>query len=195
MKRLLVPVVVFLVAAAPAAASRGVAIDLGRIAIQQKLTPGGSYRLPTMGVRNPGTEATSYQLKATPLLLKGRKAPPEGWFRFSPSKLTLEPGESKPVKVRIELPTGAHPGDYVALIGPQIVTQGKGAQVGAAAASRLTFTVEPASWLQAWWLKLSTFFSDHRPWSIVVPAVLLLALLVWRLRSRFSFRIERRAAA
>jgi hypothetical protein len=175
-----------------ALASKGVAIDLGRVEIQQKLTPGGSYRLPVMGVRNPGTETTSYELKASPLLLKGRDAPSESWFRFSPARLTLKPKETRAVKVRIDLPTRADPGNYVALVGPQIVTNGSGAQVGAAAASRVTFSVEPATTLGAYWLKLKTFFSDHAPWSYVVPLVFLLALLAYRIRSRFAFRIERR---
>jgi hypothetical protein len=178
---------------APARAARGVAIDLGRIEIEQKLTPGGSYRLPVMGVRNPGTETTSYELKASPVEVEGREAPPVAWFHFSPAKLTLEPQQTRPVKVRLELPTGAHPGDYVALVGPQIVTKGDGAQVGAAAASRVTFSVEPATTLGAYWLKVKTFFSDHAPWLYAVPLVLLLALLAYRIRSRFAFRIERRA--
>jgi hypothetical protein len=177
----------------PGRAARGVAIDLGRIEIEQKLTPGGSYRLPVMGVRNPGTETTSYVLKASPVEVEEREAPPVDWFHFSPAKLTLKPNQTRPVKVRLELPTGAHPGDYVALVGPQIVAEGDGAQVGAAAASRVTFSVEPATWLQAEWLKIKTFFSDHAPWSYVVPFVLLLALLAYRIRSRFAFRIERRA--
>src|SRR4051812_7712696 len=153
-------ILAMLLLAAPASASRGVSIDLGRIDIQQKLTPGGSYRLPTMGVRNPGTEATSYELKASPLVMNGKDAPPEAWFHFSRAKLTLKPHESAQVRVRIDLPTGADPGDYVALVGPQIVTKGTGAQVGAAAASRVTFSVEPATWLQAEWLKIKTFFGD-----------------------------------
>jgi hypothetical protein len=193
--RLLRLAVVGLAVAAPvsAQASRGVAIDLGRIEIQQKLTPGGSYRMPLMGVRNPGTETTSYELQASPLVLEGREAPPKAWFHFSPARLTLKANETRAVKVRIDLPTGAHPGDYVALVGPQIVSKGGGAQVGAAAASRVTFTVEPATWLQAEWLKVKTFFADHAPWSYVVPLVLLLALAAYRVRRRFAFRIERRA--
>jgi hypothetical protein len=176
-----------------AQATRGVAIDLGRIEIQQKLTPGGSYRLPTMGVRNPGTITTSYALQASALVMKGKDAPPASWFHFSPSRLTLKASETRAVQVRIDLPTGARPGNYVALVGPQIVTTGRGAQVGAAAASRVTFTVEPATWLQAQWLRVSTFFSAHAPWSYVLPLAAIFALAAWRLRSRFALRIERRA--
>jgi hypothetical protein len=187
-----VALAVTLASSGTALASRGAAIDLGRIAIQQKLTPGGSYRLPTMGVRNPGTETTTYELKASALQAEGRDRPPEDWFAFSPSRLTLRPNETRSVRVRIQLPTRADPGDYVALVGPQIVTNGGGAQVGAAAASRVTFTVEPATLLQAYWLKLKTFFSDRAPWSWLVPLLALAALLVWRFRARFSLRIERR---
>lgn len=183
------------VAAAPAvAASTGVAIDLGRITIQQNLTPGGSYRLPTMGVRNPGTETTSYELKASPLEIDGREPSPASWFSFSPARLTLKPNGTRAVKVRIDLPTGADPGDYVALVGPQIVTKGSGAQVGAAAASRVTFTVEPATTLHAWWLKAKTLFRNHAPWSWLLPLLIAVAAAVSQTRSRFSFRVERRQA-
>ena len=178
--------------AATATASRGVAIDLGRIEIQQRLTPGGAYRLPVMGVRNSGRERTRYELHASALKLDERDSPPEGWFRFSPARLTLKPGETGRVRIRIELPTGAAPGDYAALVGPQIVTKGSGARVGAAAASRVTFTVEPATWLQARWLKLKASLGDTTPWSWLVPTVALLAMLGRRLRLRFAVRIERR---
>jgi hypothetical protein len=194
LSKLLVLSVALLAAATPASASRGVAIDLGRVDIRQELTPGGSYRLPTIGVRNPGSETTTYELHASPLQLEGREAPPASWFLFSPARLTLKPNETRPVKVRIDLPTSADPGDYVALVGPQIVTKGKGAQVGAAAASRVTFTVEPATLLQAYWLKVKTFFSEYAPLSWLVPAVAVALLLGWRVRRRFSFRIERRPA-
>jgi hypothetical protein len=189
----LLAAILTLAMAQTATASKGVAIDLGRIEIEQKLSPGGSYRLPVMGVRNPGTDTTSYELAASPVEVDGREAPPADWFHFSPARLTLKPKEARAVKVRLELPTGADPGDYIALVGPQIITKGSGAQVGAAAASRVTFTVEPATWLQAEWLKLKTFFSEHAPGSYVLPLVLLLALLAYRIRSRFAFRVERRA--
>jgi hypothetical protein len=146
-----------------------------------------------MGVRNPGTEQTRYELHASGLELDGRDAPPEEWFHFSPARLTLKPGETRRVRIRIELPTRADPGDYAALVGPQIVTTGAGAHVGAAAASRVTFTVEPATWLQARWLKLKTFFDDNSPWSWLVPTLALVAILGRQLRSRFALRIERRA--
>src|SRR5687767_1480811 len=78
-----------------ARADRGVSIDLGRIEIEQPLAPGGSYRLPTIGVRNPGDETTRYRLSVAPVDVEDAKAPPAAWFRFSPSELELEPGRER----------------------------------------------------------------------------------------------------
>lgn len=173
--------------------SRGVALDLGRIDIGQKLTPGGGYSLPTMHVRNPGTVKTTYVLGVSYVRGQHGERPPVSWFHFRPGRLTLKPGESGPVKTRISLPTGADPGSYEALIGPQISSSGSGAQVGAAAAARLTFTVEPATFLGAVWERVKTFFSDTAPWSWLVPAAVLAAVLLDQARRRFSIRVERRS--
>jgi hypothetical protein len=174
-----------------AGADRGVSVDLGRIAIDQKLQAGGSYALPTMGVRNPGTEPTSYLMGAQ--AIRGSRSPDEKWFEFSPRELRLEPGESRQVRTRLRLPTGADPGDYEALLGAQIVSDGGGVQVGAAAAARLTFSVEPSSQLAAWWLSLKAAFTDALPWSALLPTLAALGLGLAFVRKRFAFRVERRS--
>ena len=175
-------------------ASTGVSVDIGRIDITQVLTPGAAYKLPTIGVRNPGTERTSYVMVANPVQDQGRSAPPTAWFEFEPASLELDPGETQAVKIRIVLPTDAQPGDYIALVGAQIAAKGGGATVGAAAAARTTFTIQPSSDLQALGIWLGRVFSDLLPWSAIVPAVVVLAGLAWFVRRRFSFRIgiERR---
>jgi hypothetical protein len=108
--------------AAPAVANRGVSVDLGRIDIQQTLAPGGSYQLPTMGVRNPGTEVTSYVMTVAPV--DGAHAAEQAWVRFSPERLTLRPSQSRPVPMRLSIPTNAEPGSYEALVGAEIVGRG-----------------------------------------------------------------------
>jgi hypothetical protein len=175
---------------ATSAASQGVAVDIGRIAIDQKLTPGGGYRLPVIGVRNPGTERTTYRMGAS--AIQGAEAPPEGWFDFSPRTFTLKPGETKPVRVRLTLPANAEPNEYTALVGAQIAG-GRGVRVGAAAAARTTFTVEPANFLQARWLELKRFFGDNRPWTWLAPALLAFAAASSFVRKRFRFSVARRA--
>lgn len=183
----------FLVAASPAAAARGVALDIGRIDVAQTLTPGGAYALPPIGVRNPGDELTSYRVVVTSVQGQAGKPVPAAWFRFAPRRVTLTPGATRKVQTRLRLPSGADPGDYEALVAAQIVSEGKGAQVGAAAAAKVTFTVESETLLGAWWYDIRSAFSDYTPWTWLLPALLALALAAWQLRSRFSFRVERRA--
>ena len=80
------------------------------------------------------------------------------------------------------------------VVAAQIVTNGEGAQVGAAAAAKVTFSVEAATLLGAWWHRIRTSFAEHTPWTWLVPATFAILLLGWQLRSRFSFRVERRGA-
>src|SRR2546423_2846656 len=68
-------------------ANRGVALDIGRLDIAQKLTPGGGYRLPPVGVRNPGTEVTTYRLFVTHVRGEKGKPIPAKWFRFAPRQV------------------------------------------------------------------------------------------------------------
>lgn len=183
--------VVVLVGAAPAAATRAVSIDVGRIDVTDALAPGGEYRLPTFGVRNPGTEATTYRLVVS--YVDGQEAlrPEEAWFTFEPAELTLGPGESRPVQAVLTLPPDSEPGPYTALIGPQIVVDGSGAQVGAAAAARLSFTVAPSSWLDGVIRAILRILGEH-PWLLAIPGGLLLAVGLWLVRRRFTFSVSRR---
>ncbi len=179
--------------ATPAGADRGVALDLGRVEITDGLLAGGGYRLPAFGVRNPGDERTSYRMVVSYVTDQERLEPPQEWFRFEPAQFALAPGKTRSVSARIEVPTGADPGDYEALLAAQIVTEGRGVQIGGAAASKVSFTIEPSSLLEAWWLKAKAFFSEHAPMSWILPLVLLLSLLGWQLGRRFTLDISRRA--
>jgi len=176
-----------------ASADRGVALDLGKLEIAETLTPGGGYRLPPVGVRNAGDEVTTYRMVVSSVQGQAGTPVPEDWFDFEPREVTLEPGETEKVQARLSLPTGADPGDYEGLLAAQIVTEGEGAQVGAAAAAKVTFEVESATLLGAYWHKLSTWFEDNAPWTWVVPVALASLLLAWQFRRRFAFRLEKRA--
>jgi len=186
-------VVTALCGAAPASATRGVALDLGRLDIAQKLTPGGGYRLPPLGVRNPGDEVTSYRIVVSHVEGQAGKPIPAAWVHVKPDEITLKPGGTKKVQARLDLPTGANPGDYEGLLAAQIVTHGKGAQVGAAAAAKLTFSVEASTWLGAQWYRIRTFLSGHEPWTWLIPALLATALLGIQMRRRFALQVVRRA--
>jgi hypothetical protein len=183
-----------LLTGAPAAADRGVSIDVGRVAVTEKLLPGAGYRLPTFGVRNPGDEPATYRMVSSSITGQAGKDVAPQWFRFRPSTFTLEPGAMRAVTARIDLPAGADPGDYEALVGAQLVSEGDGATVGAEAAARVSFSVEPSSLLAAYWLETKSFFSAHAPWSWLVPLVLALAGVAAVVRRRFSFSVARKTA-
>ena len=189
----IVAISALLASAGTAAADRGVALDLGRVDVAQTLTPGGGYRLPPLGVRNPGDEVTSYRIVVSHVQGQEGKPVPADWVRFESTELTLKPGKTEKVQARLSLPTGADPGDYEGLLAAQIVTKGDGAQVGAAAAARLTFSVESATLLGAWWYRAKTFLSGHEPWTWLIPAILGTVLLGRQLRRRFSLQIARKA--
>jgi hypothetical protein len=191
---LLITTTCTIVSIADARADVGVAIDIGRMAIDQKLSKGGSYQLPTIGVRNPGNEAATYQMGVSFLQDQPEREPPSDWFQFSPATFTLEPGATQPVRTMLDVPTDADPDDYAALIQAQIAPSGEGAQVGAAAASHLTFTVEPSTILEAWLLRGRQQMADWSPWSYVLPLAAISTVAAGWLRHRynFGFRVERR---
>jgi hypothetical protein len=182
-----------LLGSAPAAAATGVSIDVARIVVSQRLAPGGVYRLPAFGIRNPGSERTVYRLGVTYLQGQTGKRPPAEWFHFTPDTIVLDAGESQAVSARVELPPGADSGDYAALVGAQIVPEQSGARVGAAAAARLTFAVEPSSGLEAWLRRIERLFSDQAPWSWFFPVLVASTLLAWRLGRRYSISVARRS--
>jgi hypothetical protein len=175
----------------PAAASSGVSIDVGSIAVSEQLSPGGEYKLPTFGVRNPGTDETSYVLVVSYVDDQDALRPPQAWFTFNPSTLILPAGESHKVDTSLEIPADAEPGDYAAFIGPQIVAAGEGAQVGAGAAARLTFTIQPASAFDALFRWLLRFLGEN-PWVWIAALAVAVLVTLWLLRRRFSISISRR---
>jgi hypothetical protein len=183
---------VALLGAAPAvAASTGVSIDVGSIAVSETLAPGGEYRIPAFGVRNPGTETTSYRLVVTYVDGQEAASPPEAWFSFDPGELSLAPDASRPVVTTVVVPPDAAPGRYEALIGPQIVSEGSGAQVGAAAAVKLSFTVGDSGGIDAWLRMLGRFLAEN-PWLLAIAGLVVLYLVMRYLRHRFTFRVARR---
>lgn len=175
-----------------ATADKGVAVDLGIIYVQERLSRGGTYELPVIGVRNPGTETTTYEMGVSHVQGQDGRPVPEGWLDFEPDKLTLDPGQTAPVSVTLDIPSGARPDDYEALLTAQVAPEGEGTTIGAAAATRLQFEVKPSNLLQAWQLEAQTWFKDHQPWTTLAPLVAMLALVLWLFRRKFTVSLGRR---
>ena len=175
-----------------ASADAGVSIDLGAVDVTQRLSRGGTYQLPSVGVRNPGTERSHYVMVVTYFDGQQDRRPDSGWFGFSPSSFDLAPGETMPVRIELSIPTGAHPDRYRAMLEARIASPGEGVTVGAGAGARLTFSVKPSNLFQAWQLKTSDWFESQAPWSYVVPGLVALTAAGWFLSRRFEFSLSRR---
>jgi hypothetical protein len=178
----------------PARADIGVAMDTGKIMVTQRLAKGGTYQLPSIGVLNPGSETSTYAMGVGFIQGQPDRPAPANWFTFSPSQFTLAPGATQPVRITLDIPTDAQADDYAALLQAQIAPAGEGAQIGAAAATQLAFTVEPSTLLEAWLLRGRTVIERWSPWSYLLPAFVVLAAGGSWLRRRFrvGLRIERR---
>ena len=175
-----------------AIADLGVGISHGEIVIEDELSRGGRYRVPSVTVSNTGTEDARYEVVITYIQDQPQLRPDPGWFRFEPQAFDLDPGESQAVSIGLDIGDGAEPGDYFALIEAHPIQSETGVTVGVAAATKLSFEIEPSSFLELWRLRIAHFFEDTSPFSVVLPPLLAGILLLYLISRRFRLRIERR---
>lgn len=172
----------------------GLGISPGQIHADEPLNPGGRYRLPSLTVLNTGDVAGEFEIVVGYLAGQAERRPPESWFEFRPQRFSLAPGESQEVALALALPTRVEPGAYFALLEAHPVVAGQGVAVSVAVATKLSFTVRPATVLQAWLVRADHLLSDSQPWASLV-FVALLAFFGVRLVGRYvriGVRIERR---
>ena len=153
----------------------GVGVGLGKVAIDEELTPGGIYKLPTLPVLNTGDEDGEYQVTITFREDQEEFRPEEGWFTFSPQSFPLKAGESQQVEVSMTLPLGVRPGEYFAFLEASPKVSGEGVSVGVAAATKLNFTVKPANILQAIIERIRKLFENNAPASYIFVGVIVAA--------------------
>jgi hypothetical protein len=177
-----------------AQADQGVSVDLSSISVDEKLSPGGRYRLPPLTVRNIGDQEDDYQVVIVHLNTSLQSAAPAGWFDIEPSQFHLAPQEARIVQVHIDLPSGADPDSYTALVEARAEPAGEGVQLTAAAASRVSFEVKSSSLFEAWLLEMRRSFADQAPWSYLALAglFLLIVALLSRRFLRLRVGVERR---
>jgi len=159
-----------------ALAQAGVGIDPGEITG----LPPVEVDTPTtvaVTVRNPGTESAAYQMLAQPLGGEAELPADPAWFTFEPATFDLDGGAAQEVQVTFSVPEGSDAGDHLALVTAQLVLGGpetSGAQVGAAVATKLFFTVPPAP------ESSSSGFPIAVAIRVVGVAVLVGGFLLWR---------------
>ena len=168
----------------------GVGVNLGKIEIDEPLKPGGIYNLPNIGVINTGDEPGEYELDITYHQDQPQMRPLKEWFSFSPSSFHLEPGQSQSVAIKLSLPVRVKPGDYFAYLEAHpIIKAGPGTTIGVAAATKTYFTIAPANIWQAIYYKISSFLAIYAPWTYVILAMVMGAVIITIFRKFFALRI------
>ena len=176
-------------------AQSGVGVNVGKIQIDQKLSTGGSYNLPSIGVINTGHDASDYSVRISFLADQEEQRPPENWFSFSPLEFRLEPGETRTVGIRLKVPVTARSGDYFALVEAfPVPPERTGVVIGIAAATKLTFTVQASNRFFGSALWTYHRVNDRSPYSYVIAGLIVfLPFAFWfRRRLRINISFERR---
>lgn len=155
-----------------ALAKIGVGVGLGKIQIDEALSPGGIYKLPTLPVLNTGDESLDYEVEVTYLSDQPELQPPGEWFTFTPQRFPLSAGGSQNVEVSLTLPVDVRPGNYFAFLEAHPVAKGEGVTIGVAAATKLNFTVKPTGVLGAAIERLRSLLENNAPVSYIIIAVI-----------------------
>lgn len=127
-----------------AVASIGAGISAADVALAGTARPGKTYKLPIVVVKNTGTQPARYRLSVQSKPLPGTRGAPKRWISFSRNDVRLRAGQSRRIRPRLIVPRRARSAQYSGLI---VVTArggpgpAAGPRVGAAAATRLRFTV------------------------------------------------------
>ncbi len=172
-------------------AQSGVGVNVGKIEIDQTLSTGGSYNLPSIGVINTGHDASDYSVRISYMGDQEEQRPPGDWFSFSPSEFRLEAGESRTVAIRLNIPVAARSGDYFALVeaSPK-APEGSGVVVGIAAATKLTFTVRASNPIIGSALWVFNRVNDAAPYSYIFAGLAVFLALAYWIRRRLNIRIS-----
>lgn len=164
----------------------GVGVGTGRINLTQSLKPGLTYKLPSIAVFNNGSVESDYAMSMQFNRTQSQLQPRADWVRFSPQHFNLKPGKSRLVTVSLRTSSSAHPGSYFAYIEAKPLKKdvtGEAA-INIAAATKLSFKVAPANFLQKLYYWLVDFWNKHKP-LIVVVLILAVGAAVITLSNRY----------
>ena len=168
----------------PAFAKIGVGVGLGKVQIDEALSPGGIYNLPSLPVLNTGDEDGIYEVEVTYLSEQEQMRPASEWFSFSPQSFPLTAGASQLVDISLTLPVDTRPGDYFAFLEAHPVAEGEGVTIGVAAATKLNFSVKPKGVLGAAVERLRSIIEANRPVAYALGGLAAL-LIVYSLGKRY----------
>jgi len=174
------------IAVAQGAGSIGVGIQAEPITLATTAQSGHVYHFPTFYVINNGKQPITARFNIEPLNKGAQHVLPAAWISFPTPAVPLQPGESAHVPLILHVPVDAATGTYLSdvVVHAQSLgaSSGVGAQVSAAAAAKVAFTVstkDPPSkgGVPKWVLPAA-----------IALAVLLLVLLIWRSGLRITIQ-------
>ncbi len=175
----------------PVAGGMGVGVDVAEIEIDEVLTPGNVYHLPTVAVINTGDQTASYEVGITYLNNQQELMPSADWFEFDPQSFPLEPGTSKRVAPDLHLPRDAPPGDYFALIEAHpVIESSGGATIAIAVATKLRFSVKKISRAVSVLDAIGDFFRNTAPYCYIILGLVAAVIVVLLSRRFFRFRLK-----
>ncbi len=129
-----------------ASALASVGTGTGKIRIDSPLEAGTSKTLDSIAVYNDGDEPGSYGMEVMFNETQPELKPKKEWITFYPKSFDLGPGESKIVKVVMDIPRDAKPGQYFSYLESHLlkvatIKNSHHANIGAAAATKLLFSI------------------------------------------------------
>ncbi len=167
-------------------------VATGKIIVEEELNPGETYLLPIFSVINTGDEKSNYAASIEYKQGIEELNPAKEWFSIEPRKFTLDPNNVQNVKVCINIPIKAKPGNYFTFIEahPVADSETSGASIKIAAASKLYFTIKPSNIFQGVYYKVVSFFVNNAPWTYIILTIFLLTSLIVFFKQKFSFNIS-----
>lgn len=182
-------VLLFSIFVSSALAKVGVGVGLGKVEIDEPLSPGGIYNLPSLPVLNTGDEAGDYEVAITYQHEQEQLRPEGAWFSFNPKTFHLEPGGSQKVDISLNLPVKLKPGGYFAYLEAHPTAKKEGVTIGVAAATKLYFTIKPSGVLGAAIARVTSWFEQNAPYSYWVLAGLIALAVILVLRRFFALEL------
>jgi hypothetical protein len=174
-------------------ADPGVEMTSGNIIVEDGISPGRTYHLPSITITNTGDQPGDYVMVLSYKLGPTQRSIPAGWVSFEPQRFLLNAQQSQEVGVTLSIPDdGFRPGDYFAYIESHQVSQVTGDVVGTAIATRLGFTLPASSWVSASTEQVRAFAERNADWAYIIVALLLGPVLLYLPRYLFRrfFRIS-----
>jgi hypothetical protein len=174
------------IAVAQGAGSIGVGIQVEPIMLATTSQPGHAYHFPTFYVINNGKQPITARFSIEALNKGAQHVAPTAWLSFPSPAVPLQPGNSAHVPLVLHVPVDAATGTYLSdvVVHAQSpgASSGVGAQVSAAAATKVAFTVST---------KASSSKGGVPRWVLppaIAFAVLLWSLLIWRSGLRITIK-------